>query len=217
MHKEITFMLTCCNRVDLLRKTLDSFFALNTYPIKRYIAHNDGDDRLFNSIRRQYPQIEWEFSGKRIGYSASLDRLLTKVDTEYIWSTEDDWFYYKNPGFIEKSLRILERFPDDVHQVWIRDVADHNHPQSNAYYLFDDLMVHDVIPGYRKIWNGFSLNPGLRRMSDWKKWFPNGLSEYGDEAILAQRTAQFNYKAVSLFESSIKHIGWDRRSINFKP
>lgn len=213
----MTLILTACNRTDLLKKTLSSFFALNTYPIKRFIAHNDGDDRMFAQIRKHYPQIEWHFSGKRIGYARSLDKLLSMVDTEYVWSTEEDWLYYQNPGFIAKSMVILET-DWNIKQVWVRDLNDHTHPHGEEMEI-NGIKVRPVIPGYRKVWNGFSLNPSLRRMSDLKIFFPDGLANCGDgdEATLAQHTAKYNYKAVSLVESSIKHIGWNRRSINFKP
>ena len=40
--KEVTVVLTACNRADLLEKTLDSFFKFNTYPLKRFIIIDDG-------------------------------------------------------------------------------------------------------------------------------------------------------------------------------
>jgi len=40
--KEVTVVLTACNRADLLEKTLDSFFEMNTYPLKRFIIIDDG-------------------------------------------------------------------------------------------------------------------------------------------------------------------------------
>lgn len=211
---EVTVILTSCNRLDLLDKTIMSFLDLNTYPILSFHVHNDGPDTLMTKIKKKYPMINWHCSPKRRGYSASLDFLLEKVKTPWVFTCEDDWWFYQNRGFMEKSLKILKEHKD-VHQVWIRDISDHNHPHGDEFEL-SGIRVRPVIPGYRKIWNGFSLNPGLRRMSDLKAWFPNGLREYGDEANLAARTMEFNYKAVSLVESSIKHLGWNRRSINFK-
>lgn len=212
--KDITVMLTSCNRVDLLRKTLDSFFRLNTYPIKRFIAHNDGDDRLFHKIKKNYPQIEWFFSGQRIGYARSLDTLLAKVETEYVFSTEDDWNYYQNPGFIEKSMKILDE-NKWIHQVWIRDHDDFTHPLGEPV-LISGIPVRPVSHGYRKAWNGYSWNPCLRRMDDIRRMFPNGIIEHADEIDQAKHVQQFDYRAVALVESSIKHLGWNRRSINFR-
>lgn len=212
--KDITVILTCCNRVDLLRKTLDSFFSMNTYPIKEFLAHNDGDQRLFKDIIQKYPQIKWHFSGQRIGYAASLDKLISMVTTEYIFSTEDDWTYHQNPGFIERSMKILEENPN-IHQCWIRDSIDHHHPL-NGIEVISGIEVQGVKHGYHKHWNGWSWNPGLRRVSDIKTFFPNGLIEHRDEIDQAKHVQQFNYRAVSMVQSSIKHHGWNRRSINFR-
>lgn len=210
----ITVIVTDNNRVDLLERTLDSFLNLNTYPILSMHVHNDGTDQFFKKIIKKFPMMNWHFSGKRIGYSASLDFLLSKVKTEYFFTCESDWNFYKNPGFMEKSLKILEE-NKHLHQVWLRDKEDHAHPLSKATRFVSGIEVRDVLPGYRKVWHGFSLNPGLRRMSDWKAWFPNGLSEFKDEAVISQHLSR-SYKAVSLVESSIHHIGYGRRSINFK-
>lgn len=216
--KEVTVIITSCNRFDLLEKTINSFMQFNTYPIKSYHLHNDGGDKHLDRIQKKFPFLNIIHSSPRIGYAKSLDKLLQLVDTEYVFTLEDDWFYYKNPGFIEKSMEILEA-RKDIHQAWIRDAEDHGHPMGESYYILPGLPVRDVKRGYKKIWNGFSLNPGLRRMSDWKTWFPDGLSKCGDgdEATLAQHTAKYNYRAVSLVNSSIIHIGYNRRSINFKP
>jgi hypothetical protein len=211
---ELTVILTSCNRPDLLEKTIDSFIKINTYPVKEFLLHNDGPDKFLRRHKLKYPFIQFHHSPQRIGYSRSLDLLLAKVTTDWVHTLEDDWLFYQNPGFIERSMKILQEH-DDIHQVWIRDEKDFGHPLGQSIVL-SGIHVKPVMPGYRKVWNGFSLNPGLRRMSDWKKFFPNGLAEYGDEAVLAERTKQFNYKAVCLVDSSIKHLGWSRRSINFK-
>jgi hypothetical protein len=210
---DVTMIITCCSRWDLLERTLDSFFEVNNYPLHHIILHNDGAE-VTEKIRDKYQdEIEFLHSKPRIGYSKSLDKLLAKVETRFVFTSEDDWHYHRG-GFIDKSKLIMEAHAG-VHQVWIRDIKDHNHPVSNIYEILPGLFVHDVKKGYRKIWHGFSLNPGLRRMSDLKQWFPNGLSEFGDEGIISQHLGQ-PYKAVSLFESAIYHTGWDRRSINFR-
>lgn len=211
--KEVTLIVTDNNRVDLLRKTLRSFFQINTYPLKEIHIHNDGKDKLFKGIMAEFPQANWYFSNRIIGYAASLDFLLSKVNTEYVMSLESDWFFHSNPGFIERSMKILEENPH-IHQVWIRDHTDHGHILSDEIEV-SGIKVREVTQGYRKYWNGWSWNPALRRMSDIKRFFPNGLIEHRDEIDQAKHVQQFNYKAVSLVESSIYHIGYNRRSINF--
>lgn len=212
--KEVTVILTSCDRIDLLERTLKSFYDLNDYPIKEFLIHNDGSDKLFNPIMDRYPDVKFFFSGSRIGQLASLDFLLSKVKTEYVFLSEDDWHYYRNPGFIKRSIDILEN-NKDINQVWIRDLNDHSHPHGKEKTI-SGIRVKEVLKGYQGFWNGFSFNPGLRRMSDLNKMFPEGLKPFGDEAGCTKHVSQFNYKAVSLVESSIKHLGWNRRSINFK-
>lgn len=213
--KEVTVIVTDNNRVDLLRKTLVSFMAMNTYPIMGGIhVHNDGKDTLFRKIRNEFRDFEWYFSGRTIGYAASLDFLLSKVETEYVFNIESDWLFHSNPGFIERSMAIMEAHPE-VHQVWIRDEADHGHPLGEETTLAG-VRVKPVTYGYRKQWNGYSWNPALRRLADIQRMFPNGLIEHRDEIDQAKHSAQFNYRAVSLVDSSIRHIGYNRRSINFR-
>ena len=217
MRKEITVIVTSCGRFDLLEQTLDSFHHLNIYPIHSHIIKEDsGKIAHFEKI---YAKYRHRFSilfdkGNRSGLSKSLDHLLSEVTTDYVFTCEDDWFFAGNPNFIQDSLTILEHNPD-IHQVWIRNPKDHGHPLGKPY-LLNGIEVQDVLPGYQTHWNGFSLNPGLRRMSDLKLFFPNGLREYGDEIICAQRTAQFDYRAVSLVNHACKHIGYGRHTANFK-
>jgi hypothetical protein len=40
-NSEVTVVITSCDRLDLLKPTLDSFFKYNTYPIKRLIISED--------------------------------------------------------------------------------------------------------------------------------------------------------------------------------
>lgn len=212
----ITFILTSSNRFDLLQQTMDSFLKLNKYPIKRFIISEDStSEKCFNNIKSRYgKRCEVILQPTRLGYSLHVDSLLKMVDTEYVFTCEDDWLFYANPDFMEMSLRIYREHPD-IHQVWIRDSKDHQHPLSPIKKI-SGIDCREVLKGYQGTWGGFSLNPGLRRMSDLKSIFPNGLHEYGDEIICNQRANECSYKAVSLVQSSIKHIGWNRHTKGFK-
>lgn len=212
--KDVTLIVTDNNRPDLLRRTLTSFLEMNTYPLAEMHIHNDGPDRFMRTLMQEFKQFNWHFSGKIIGYAASLDYLISLIKTEYVFTSESDWDYYKNPGFIERSMKILEE-NTDVHQVWIRDSTDHGHPLGVEKEL-SGITVRPVLPNYRKIWHGWTWNPTLRRMSDLKMMFPNGLIEYRDEADQSQYVTRFNYKAVSLVDTTIRHTGYNRRSINFR-
>lgn len=212
----ITFAITSSNRFDLLEQTLDSFLRLNKYPIEKYLLHEDSGnlqclERIFQKYGKQFTII---YQPKREGLSNALDNLLSLVRTPYVFTCEDDWLFDGNRWFMQQSLEILEKY-SYIHQVWIRAGNDHGHPLGPVTD-FGNTQVRNVKQGYKTHWNGFSLNPGLRRMSDLKLFFPNGLREYGDEIICAQRTAQFDYRAVSLVNHACKHIGYGRHTANFK-
>lgn len=216
MSEQITFILTSSNRFDLLQRTMDSFLNLNKYPIARYIISDDSTSpKCYEAIKKRYGNFCDVYTQKeRLGYSTHLDTLFDKVKTEYVFTCEDDWLFYANPKFIEMSLHIYKDNPD-IHQVWIRKNGCHNHPLG-AIELVSGIKVQPVLKGYQDAWHGFSLNPALRRMSDIKKFFPNGLKEYGDEIICNAHVENMGYKAVALVDSSIRHIGWNRHTRGFK-
>lgn len=212
---QVTVVITSCGRLDLLKRTITSFERMNTYPARNYIIRDDSDSiENFYDICSIVPKHYTVTGVGKKGLSGSLDELMMMVETKYVFHIEDDWLFHSNPGFIEKSIKILEKRPD-IHQIWIRDHKDHGHPLSVPYVL-EGIPVRDVEHGYLKYWNGFSFNPSLRRMSDIKTMFPNGFSEFKEEIECAKNVSKFNYKAVSLEESSIKHIGWGRHTENFQ-
>jgi len=210
----ITLTLTSCGRFDLLEKTLRTLFRTTRYQFEKVIIHEDsGDADGAALIQLMFPQAEFIVSN-RIGLSASWDLLLSKVETPLVFTCEDDWIFNGNSMFMENSLRIIHHNPD-IHHVWIRKSNDHQHPLSRPVML-SGVSVQRVLHWQGTDWNGFSMNPGLRRMSDLKRMFPNGLSEFGDEMNCARHVKQFDYKAVALTHGACKHIGDGRHTQNFK-
>ena len=207
--KEITVVLTACNRADLLEKTLDSFFETNTYPIKRFIIIDDGMNFGCNDfVKTKYElPIELIYNNPKLYQIRSIDYAYSMVETEYIFHMEEDWLFLKK-GFIEDSMKVLEA-DDNILQVWLRGIDDETakHPWNPQIYEVDGL--HMVFLNYTGIWNGFSFNPGLKRLSDWKK-LPNGYDGC-DRITPAQQSGGVTLECdISVY---ITHIGWDRHII----
>lgn len=167
----VTVVLTSCGRPDLLARTLDSFFAFNTCPIREFVVMEDGDSvsELSSEERFRPRDIRWRCTGRRIGQMPTIDLAYRGVATEYIFHCEDDWEFYA-PGFIERSLAILERHPQ-ILQVWIRALNDTNrHPVTEQLFETDGVPYRLMQPGFESddsgTWHGFSFNPGLRRRRD---------------------------------------------------
>jgi len=200
----LTIIVTSCDRFDLLVKTLDSFFALNNYPYVAFHIHNDSVKEIPDVLKHRYfdKNITWH-SGVKRGLSASWDYLVSLVTTEYFFNIEDDWYFSGNPDFIEQSIFLLQYYD----QVWIRDAKDHKHP-------LKEINSTSSLVVYNGDWCGFTFNPSVRKASYWRSMFPEGIS--GKDEIELSIQLKGKYNAVSLNNSSIKHIGWNRHTQNFK-
>lgn len=148
------------------------------------------------------------------GQAKALDTLLRQCKTKFYFSLEDDWEFYRG-DFIEQSLDIMTA-DKSVHHVWVRDPNDHRHPLKDITTI-NGVRVREVTKNYIKTWGGFSHNPGLKRLSDYKRMFPNGFQEFKDELACNNHAMKFDYKAVSLVEHACKHIGWGKHTPNFVP
>lgn len=125
--QKITLVLTSCGRLDLLEKTLDSFFEFNTYPIHQFIITEDSTDQnIFDqciTLNKKYDnKLEFIFNKEKLGQTKSIDLAYSTIKTPYIFHLEDDWEFYK-PNFIEDSIKLLESRPD-ILQAWIRPKSD---------------------------------------------------------------------------------------------
>jgi hypothetical protein len=194
-NPKVTLCVTSCCRQDLLDKTLDSFFKYNTYPIERVIISEDsGIAPIVN--------YDCEILTGKVGQIASIDRMYAMVDTPYIFHAEEDWLWYKS-GFIEESLSIMEKHPD-ILQVWLREQNDtNNHPiiYDNEWF---DIVQHSI-----GRWHGFSLNPGLKRLSDYKL-IEGGYASVGHEVDLSEFYYSKGFIAAITKQGYVRHIGQHR-------
>jgi hypothetical protein len=217
MSEKVTLIVTSCGRFDLLVHTIGSFFSVNDYPIHEvYLNEDSGKMPPTLELSLKFPGLQNVFIllSTKEGQAKALDTMLSHVKTEFYFSLEDDWEFFWNRNFISDSIKIMTSDPS-VNHVWIREPKDHRHPLKSVTEI-NGVKVQEVTKNYRGSWGGFSHNPGLKRLSDYKRIFPNGFAEYGDEIICNNRANEFNYKSVSLVESACRHIGWGRHTPNFK-
>ena len=171
--ENVTVVITSSNRHDLLERTLDSFVRWNTY------KHISGillfeDSNTYPSFVENNPKYE-EYSisvlhtQPRLGQLLSIDVAYKYVSDRYIFHCEDDWEFYAE-GFIEDSIPILEAYPHvlQVHlrhpsQVFTAGELNYTVDASGSF-----AHIHEGRSG-RRVWYGFSFNPGLRRLSDYQR------------------------------------------------
>jgi hypothetical protein len=221
-------ILISCARPDLLARTLDSFFKYNTYPIREFIVMEDGHAITSLAGDRRYREcnIRWLCTGTRLGQIPTIDLAYRSVASPYIFHCEDDWEFIA-PGFIDKSLAVLEQNPI-ILQVWIRALDDTNrHPIVDDHLLFARGIPYRLMQtGYQTeewgTWHGFSFNPGLRRLQDYLLLGSFGVLDplrqkksYEVERDASEFYMKRGFVAAILADNDgngyVQHIGWGRR------
>lgn len=152
--------------------------------------------------------ITWLCNGRRMGQPFSIDRAYAEVKTEYVFHTEDDW-QFSSGGFLRESFAILEKYPE-ISMVELR--SDWPHPLVNdPKYPFQIAM-----PYWRGVYGGTCWNPGLRRLSDFKRFggyskhvgFQNGLEH---EVKWSKMHLDLGYRIAAL-PGHCFHIGGGRNT-----
>ena len=215
--QRVTVVVTSCARHDLLGQTLASFFETNTHAETRMIVVEDGEGDPPGALKSAFPgrPIEWINTGARVGQIRAIDLAYGKVETPYIFHLEDDWRFLR-PGFMEKSIAILEGEPLCL-QVSLRAAAGTESVERTTGGAHWRPVKRDV----ETFWHGFTFNPGLRRLRDYRL-----VGRYSDvaesargkagtaEAQLSELYGSIGYFAALLWEDDgapfVGHIGRGR-------
>jgi hypothetical protein len=216
VEKKIDCILTSCGRWDLLATTLSSFFEFVDFPIANFLVYEDSGQPIPEYFKTEFPFIKWIEPLKKTGQIFAIDSLYSKVENEYIMFLEDDWTFTKT-GFIQKSLSILEENPM-ISQVWIREPNDRNgHPASGQVQKTSDGVKYQMMKtGFRGVWHGHSFNPGLRRLADYQKLFPNGMyseihwspsNPLQAEQLVGKKYFKNGFRAATLLDGYVVHSG----------
>lgn len=220
--RRVTAVVTSCARHDLLAITLRSFFAHNAHSETRMIVVEDGPQDPDESVKAEFAgrPIRWINTGGRAGQLRAVDLAYSQVETPYIFHMEDDWEFVR-PGFMDKSIKILEAEPMCL-QVWIKGKPGRRgHGAEPVDRVSQGVDWRPVIRDRKNFWHGFSFNPGLRRLRDYRllgKFADVVESQLGKgavgEAQLSEIYGSIGYFSAQLWEDDgeafVAHIGGDR-------
>lgn len=192
--KSVTVVITACDRLDLLERTLRSFLAYNTYPIENFIIRDDSglEDvwiktkslmNMLGTSRRNLLPVG------QLGQAASIDAMMRWVTTPYVFHLEDDW-EFDRPGFIEDCFKVMD---GDVAQVRVRHRDDGSAAQTKPYNDIADQCTNHL----------FSFNPHLRISGSAK-------FEGSNETLLGDFVKNTGMKTLWLKEGACRHIGGDK-------
>ena len=222
--RRVTAVVTSCDRHDLLSRTIRSFFAANTWPVERMIVVEDGAADAPAEVREPLADlpITWINTGARVGQVRAIDAAYALVGTPYIFHLEDDW-QFARPGFIERSMTILEAEPLCLQVALRGDPGPEAADMLGALHASGDTPWRRVAR-HRTVWNGFTFNPGLKRLRDYRL-----LGSYADhveaslghggmaEAQLSELYGSIGFFAASLWtnggEQYIRHMGRGRHVV----
>ena len=207
---DVTLVVTSCGRFDLLRRTLESFDRHNEIPLREvFITEDSGDEAVRDCLPTHWRARTSVFINRpRLGQLPSIDLAYAAVKTPWIFHCEDDWEFYRS-GFIADSRALLEADPQAL-QVWLRSTA-HDLAQHSPYVSRGKRQQYAGIPFYRVYsskaeWQGFSFNPGLRRLADYQRHAP--YAQFGGEKALSQTYADEGRYALILENDAVLHTGW---------
>ena len=239
-ENKVCAVLTSCGRLDLLKDTLNSFILNNTTYIEDFIIIEDSGDKTIGEELVKLNKEKYNsmftivLNEEQIGQTASIDKAydMIKDKCDYIFHCENDWLFYKR-GFIEDSMMVLESQPK-VLQAWIRPKSDGilNKIEPKIFVLPGGIKVRRVLPasfstgqtnedGTPRIvqnYMGFSFNPGLKRVSDYK--LIGSYKSKNEEHLVDAFYRDNGYMVVSLSiddnDGYVKHNGWDNRTENYE-
>jgi len=191
---DYTMTVTSCARHRLLRRTLESFVKYADVMPKVIVIIEDGlvapPDWINSEPQfRDLPKI-WITNPTNLGQIPCIDKAYSQVKTEYLFHCEDD-FEFLTSGFMEESYKILEAYPM-VSQCNLRGWEWFHPTVDDSRFPFKLAQ-----PGFCGFWGGLSWNPGLRRLSDYKKVFGTFMEHVPGlppefNGVNAQREAYFS-------------------------
>ena len=225
-ENDVSMVITSCKRHDLLYKTLQSFVAFNTYPIKEIIIVEDSaiiiNDEIVRNILNVSELVDYRacelvyiINDCNLGQMKSIDKAYSLVKSQYIFHCEDDWKFYKQ-GFIERSFEIL-KLDEKIFTVWLRAYGDLCGHKISELVDVNEIGYRNIIP--MGVWSGFTLNPGLRRKKDCLLLSPYALQKHVDlnlkdrntvtESDLSILYGELGFRAVVTSENEgfLHHIG----------
>lgn len=212
MDNTVSLVITSCDRFDLLKQTLDSFFKFNTYKLNQIIIIEDSSkEKELQKITKNYPEYEFFIlsNSDKLGQLKSIDKAYSFVNSNYIFHCEDDWDFFEY-GFIEKSLEILEK-DKNILSVWLRDINEYN-----TIKFSDEIYQTNSNEKYKLVYDDIlSFNPGLRRLSEYT--LIGNFAQYQNkvfEKSISSFYKENGFLSAILLKPSVEHIGWHRRVLN---
>lgn len=219
-NTNISLCLTSCNRPDLLRQTLESFYAVVDQEPQEVLIYEDSDapkPEFLNGDIWRGRNLKWISGKARMGQCFAIARLIQEAKHDYVFWMEEDWLFHNQISpFMRESKEILDANTRIV-MVSLRGPSGW-HPLGNYEELkggYRPIAYYIAEPYWRGEWGGWSWNPGLRRRATLLKILPQVLANVGikglrHEGELSKRLLDEGYRIADLGRPIVTHIGGNR-------
>jgi hypothetical protein len=112
-NKKITLTITTCKRIELFKRTINSFIncCKDIILIDEYLCVDDNStEQDREEMKRLYPFFRWIMkTPEQKGHLESMNIIIDEVKTEYILHLEDDWLFEVESEYITPSIEILNQ------------------------------------------------------------------------------------------------------------
>jgi len=204
-----TFVLSC-NRLDVLDKTLQSFYSTRDYVTKMVIVDDSAQLGVFETLVEKYGDTcdVICFPRNRSQWWA-MDFMVSYCDSDYIFYLEDDWELTK-PGYLNKSKKILKQH----REVGVVDISwrtfEHQGIDSYIKKLVDDEFYWKKpwkITDGHLAWHCWIGSPNLRRRDD--LIMLGRVEKWHNEWNIDRKFTALGFKGVYLKDQYCNHLGDD--------
>lgn len=201
--------VTSCNRHDLLKATLESFYAVVDQEPQELIVYEDSDAEMPEFLKEfiwKVRGLKWISGGTRRGQAFACAKLINEATKDFVFWCEDDWLFHNRISpFMRESKEILNQCPEII-QVTLRGNTGW-HPLEKRV---DGLWI--PVAYWQERWGGWSWNPGLRRLSDCQAILPDVCKHIGKDGLtheeaLSKKLLDEGRRIADLNRPIVTHLG----------
>ncbi|MGP1571002.1 MAG: glycosyltransferase [Moraxella sp.] len=203
--ENITLCLTIGKRPLELEQSLKSL--LSHLDFQAIIAINDfGDQQTDEVFLDCCPNGKLINLHKNIGHHKAVDYMYNHVKTDYIFHSEDDWFFDDAPN-LNNAISLLQE-NNKISCVGFRKIDDFIYDEKSRQKIEKiDTKIGDYVKMNKlhQQWHGYSFNPHLARKSLWEQFAP--FSQFKKERHISRFLRKEGYYMAYLQNGICYHIG----------
>ena len=214
MTNDYSVVLTSCGRFELLRRTVESFAAFaDIAPAKFVLVEDSGDEAVRDVVAGVDLPFDIVVNRPRRGQAKAIDIGYARVTTPHVFHCQDDWAFFRG-GFVGESFAVLNAHAD-VSAVMLRGRDEHRWFKKLPYETVGGVEYFRARRDLHWYYFGYGYNPGLRRMSDYKRIAP--IANIGGEKEVSFVFKRLGFVTAHLEVPAVRHLGYGNRALDGEP